>query len=270
MAVELYQNAMTAGDVGGVLGLATAYMSDFVEEANCEQAENLLKDLLYIETAAGRSGSEIGVQAALRLGLLLLAGDSLPTIEDRARGVALLEQAASPAVESPPARKTQLDAWFYLYTFAGAEWAARYRRFPALRQAAEGGHAPAMFLLGKWYLSDAEGGANDELGLAWLLRAARAGSSSALLVAGECFLRGHTPKHWTIRMRWPYGEDKRLSVDLFQQAVDKSNFYGLVPLAKCYKAGLGVSADTAKARELKALYSVYKLKCPKACTTPIV
>ena len=106
----------------------------------------------------------------------------------------------------------------------------------ATDKAARGGSTEAMLALGRMNLRGESGGVDERTAFTWFEKAMNLGDPAAAVPLAECYLQG-----------WGTAPDFALAVDLLNKASNTSDSAAKDLLGVCYARGIGVARDDAKA-----------------------
>lgn len=106
----------------------------------------------------------------------------------------------------------------------------------ATDKAARNGSTEAMLALGRMYLRGETGAVDERAAFTWFSKAMSAGDNAAAVPVAECYLQG-----------WGTPPDFALAVDLLNKAASSGDVAAKDMLGICYARGIGVARDDVKA-----------------------
>jgi TPR repeat protein len=171
----------------------------------------------------------------------LAAADLDPKLDVRPAGLPGTSAAAASSSSSPGAIAGAVDP---ALTEKLIELRKTGARLPAdLRTAADkaarSGSTEAMLALGRMHLRGETGSVDERTAFTWFDKAMNAGDAAATVPLAECYLQG-----------WGTAPDLELAVDLLKKAATTGDATAKDLLGVCYARGIGVERDDAKAYAL--------------------
>lgn len=142
--------------------------------------------------------------------------------------------ASAPTATPPPVVDANLSAKLLELRKTGGKLPADLRT--ATDKAARGGSTEAMLALGRMHLRGENGAVDERSAFTWFEKAMNAGDTAAAVPLAECYLQG-----------WGTAPDQTLAVDLLKRAADSGDPAAKDQLGVCHARGIGVARDDAKA-----------------------